>query len=76
MAEPAEEERVMPREVMDLTLHLHAESAKAILVSDTGNRVDAVWLPLSQVEVETHPAHANTVEVVCPVWLAKDKGLI
>jgi hypothetical protein len=66
----------MATEVIDLTLHLHAETEKAIFISNTGNRINAVWLPLSQVEVEKHPVYAETVEIVCPVWLAKDKGLI
>lgn len=66
----------MPRELTDLTLHLHAETEKAIRVSDTGHDRDAVWLPLSQVEVSKHPHYAETVEVTCPVWLAKEKGLI
>jgi hypothetical protein len=66
----------MTQEVTDLTLHLHAQGEKAILVSDTGNRVDAVWLPLSQIEVEPHPYHANTVKIVCPIRLAQAKGLI
>lgn len=61
---------------ISITLHLHAETEKAIRVSDTGNDRDAVWLPLSQVEVEPHAHHADTVEMEVPEWLAIQKGLV
>lgn len=61
-------------ELVDLTMHLHHKTEKAILVSDDGDEKRAVWLPLSQIEVET--LKGNAVEVTCPVWLAKNKGLI
>lgn len=66
----------MSKELTDLTLHLHAETEKAIRVSDDGIDKHAVWLLLSQCEVTPHAHYANTVEVTCPVWLAQQKGLI
>ncbi len=64
----------MKSDLVDVTVHVHHQTDKAILVSDDGERDGAVWLPLSQVEVEmTKPPIA---EVTMPEWLAKDKGLI
>lgn len=62
-------------ELVDLTVQKHAETTKAILVSDTGEEKDAVWLPLSQVEVEPGDK-PGVVIVTCPEWLAMGKGLI
>jgi hypothetical protein len=60
----------------DVTLHRHATSpsGKAVLVSNDGNRKKAVWLPLSQIELED--IDAVTIKVTLPEWLAKDKGII
>lgn len=64
------------RELIDLTVSLHAETAKAILVSDDGTKERAVWIPKSQCEVEPHERYAAIVTVTMPEWMAKDKGLI
>jgi hypothetical protein len=64
-------------DLVDLLLCLHVETARAILVSDDGDRTKAVWLPLSQCEVERKPKLGHDiVEVTCPEWLAVDKGLL
>lgn len=63
-------------EVIDLTLHLHHETDKAILVSDDGNRNKGVWLPLSQIEVDRESLKAPAIIVTAPTWLAVDKGLV
>jgi hypothetical protein len=56
------------------TLFEHARTEKAILVSETGDKTTAVWLPLSQVEI--HSTDKGGIwEIDMPVWLAKDKGL-
>lgn len=60
--------------IVDLSLHLHAVTEKAILVSENGDKDKAVWLPKSQVEYEEQKS--GYVEVQCPEWLANDKGLI
>lgn len=64
----------MKSDLIDLSMQIHAETERAILVSDTGDRDDAVWLPLSQIEVNER--HGSVLEITCPTWLAKDKGLI
>lgn len=61
-------------DLIDLTMQLHAESQKAILVSDEGDKTHAVWLPLSQVEIE-HKGKGIVV-VTLPEWLAIEKGLV
>lgn len=61
-------------ELVDLTLQLHHETERAILVSDDGDPENAVWLAKSQIEIE--PKGRGTVEVTCPFWLAKERGLI
>lgn len=64
----------MKSDLIDVTLQLHHETPKAILVSEDGDKAKAVWLPLSQVEVE--PKGNGIVEVTMPNWLAMEKGLI
>lgn len=39
-------------DLTDLTLALHHETDKAVLVSETGDPKKAVWIPKSQCEVE------------------------
>lgn len=64
----------MRTKLVDLTLHLHHETHSALLVSDDGDRDQAVWLPKSQVEVnETRGA---IIEITCPEWLATKEGLV
>jgi hypothetical protein len=53
---------------------VHHVTERAVLVSDTGDNEDAVWLPLSQIEIE--PLSKGTAEITMPEWLAADKGLI
>lgn len=61
-------------DLIDVTVQLHHETEKAILVSDDGDRDKAVWLPLSQVEIERKSK--GIVIVTMPEWLAADKGLV
>lgn len=60
-------------DLIDLEMHLHHATERAVLVSDDGDKAKAVWLPLSQVEVA--PRTGATVTVTCPEWLAIEKGL-
>lgn len=62
-------------DLLDLTMQLHAETPKALLVSDDGIQKNAVWLPLSQIEYEKKP-NSGIVIVTLPEWLAIDKGLV
>lgn len=60
--------------LVDIPGFLHAETLKAVLVSDTGQESRAKWLPKSQCEL-VHE-RGNAVIVTMPEWLAIDKGLI
>lgn len=61
-------------DLIDVTMQLHHETDKAVLVSDDGDKSGAVWLPLSQCEVERKPN--GIVIVTLPEWLATAKGLV
>jgi hypothetical protein len=63
------------RELIDIEMQKHAETEKAVLVSDTGMHEDAVWLPISQIEMVPGPM-PGMVTVTMPEWLAIDKGLV
>lgn len=61
-------------DLIDVTVQLHHETPKAVLVSDDGDRENAVWLPLSQCEIEHK--RSGIVVVTLPEWLAIEKGLV
>jgi hypothetical protein len=59
--------------IIDIEGMVHNQTEKAILFSNDGNRANAVWLPLSQIEVGyAHPIWVVTL----PEQLALEKGLI
>lgn len=61
-------------DLIDVTMQLHHETPKAVLVSDDGDKERAVWLPLSQCEIERKSN--GIVIVTMPEWLATEKGLV
>ena len=64
----------MKSDLIDVTVQLHHETERAILVSDDRDREKATWIPLSQCEILKRP---NGIAIVTmPEWLALDKGLI
>lgn len=60
--------------LVDVTVQVHHQTDRWILVSDDGDVKRAVWLPLSQIEIEI--IRDDTAEVTMPEWLAQEKGLI
>lgn len=56
-------------DLIECAVQLHHETPKAWLVSDDGEKENAVWIPKSQAEM------ANGL-LTLPEWLAKEKGLI
>jgi hypothetical protein len=64
----------MRSDLIDLSVQLHHETDKAILVSDDGDKDKAVWLPFSQIEIERCKGGIATVTL--PEWLATEKGLV
>lgn len=66
----------MRSDVTDYEVQIHASTDKAIKVSTDGERDNAVWLPLSQIEVERKPPPKdNFATITVPDWLAEEKGL-
>lgn len=65
----------MKSDLVDIAVCRMAETEKAILVSETGDKGNAVWLPKSQCEIE-NDGHTNFITVTLPEWLARDKGLV
>lgn len=64
-------------EVVYITLELyeHGRTERALLVSGDGERESAVWLPLSQIEMEQ--VGSNKVhKISVPQWLATREGLV
>jgi hypothetical protein len=59
----------------DITVQLHQETQRAILVSDDGDLEKAVWLPKSQVEFAMK-AGSDVAEVTLPEWLAIERRLV
>lgn len=64
----------MKSNLVDLSMQLHHETAKAILVSDDGEREHAIWLAKSQIEFE-HKKNGIVV-VTMPEWVAVEKKLM
>lgn len=64
----------------DTTLCVHHETERAWLVSETGERDKAVWLPKSEIEAyhETQRTTEGrrTMDFAIPQWLAEEKGLV
>jgi hypothetical protein len=71
---------VVKSNLIDVTVQMHAETDKAVLVSDDGDKNKAVWIPKSQIEIAFHPSMKErgngAATITLPEWLAKDKGLI
>jgi hypothetical protein len=65
----------MKSDLVDIEACRHAETSRAILVSDDGERKHAVWLPKQHCEIAPGKA-SNRVTVTMPEWLAVDKGLV
>ena len=60
-----------------IALTYHAASAKAVLLSQDGLKKNAVWLPLSQIEMDpSDPKPDDVVEITGPEWLLQKDGLI
>ena len=63
----------MKSDLVDIEMQIHHRTDRAVLASDDGDRANAVWLPLAQIEIATE--NGKTV-VTMPEWLAMEKGLV
>lgn len=72
------DEEARRSDLIDVSLALHHETPKALLVSDDGDREHAIWLPKFLIEFEhwSRNTGGRLVKVTLPEWLAKEKGLI
>ena len=64
----------MKSNIVDIDVEVTARTDKAVLVH-TGIKEQAVWLPLSQIEI-TPTGFGGIETVTLPEWLAQEKGLI
>ena len=62
----------MTERVVDVEVQIHVRTDRAILVSLDGDKDNAVWLPLSQVDFEDDGS--RIVEITMPEWLAIKVG--
>lgn len=65
----------MTARLTDISVQLHQETPRALLVSDDGDLEKAVWLPKSQVEW-VGKAGSDVIEVTLPEWLATERRLV
>lgn len=63
-------------DLIDITVQLHHETERAILVSDGGDPDKAVWLAKSQIEFSPIKDQSGVIEVTLPEWLATERGLV
>lgn len=64
----------MKSNIIDIDVEVTVQTEKAVFVH-TGDKMKAVWLPLSQIEIQ-HSGFAGVETVTLPEWLALEKGLI
>ena len=64
----------MKSNIVDIDVEVTARTAKAVLVH-TGIKEKAIWLPLSQIEIE-ETGIGEIFTVTLPEWLGLEKGLI
>lgn len=60
-------------DIIDIDGAVEARTEKAVLFH-TGDKKQAVWLPLSQIEIE-ETGIEGIFTVTLPEWLATEKGL-
>lgn len=58
----------------DISVQLHQETERAILVSEDGDSENSVWLAKSLIEFE--PKANGIVEITLPEWLAVERRLV
>jgi hypothetical protein len=71
---PRRKENNVKSNIIDIDGAIEARTDRAILFH-TGDKTEAAWLPLSQVEV-AETGIGGIFTVTLPEWLAQEKGLI
>jgi len=62
--------------IIDIDFYIHARTERAVLVSESKSDRDAVWLPLSMIEVQPHERMQNVFVISMEEQFAIDKGLV
>lgn len=65
----------MSDETVTLRMRCHAETGKAMLLSEDGEEGNAVWIPKSQI-VRAEAGRDEDGEFEIKEWMAKKNGLI
>lgn len=66
----------MRSDLVDLEMTLHHQTDRAVLVSDSGNPKDAVWIPKSVCEIAPAGKPGSSIyTVTMPERIAIDRGL-
>lgn len=66
----------MTTDVTDIDVHLHITNCNAVLVSETGDRDAAEWLPLASIQKITRDTvNRARATLTMPVSLAIERGL-
>lgn len=60
--------------VVDIEVKIHWETEDAWLVSTSGEKKDAVWVPKSKVEMDE--SDGGIALMTIPEWLATEKGFV
>lgn len=70
--------RAFKSDILDIRVVVHRQTEAAVLVSEDGDVEKAVWLPLSQIEIDDAPSKGRTryADVQIPEWLAAQRGLV
>jgi hypothetical protein len=61
--------------VVEVMLHVHAETQKAMLLSDDGEEGNAQWTPKSQI-MQTGAERGKSGTFKLKEWIAKQNGFI
>ncbi len=64
----------MKSDLTDILMKVHHRTDMGILASTDGDQRNAVWLPLSKIELEEKGK--GIVNVTLPQWLAEQKELV
>lgn len=69
--------RSQPSDI-EVTVTVLRQGSNAVLVSDTGEEDNAVWLPWSQCRDEyiENARRGENLTLTIPEWLARERGLI
>jgi len=61
-------------DIMELTVLKKHETEKAILVQNLKQK--DVWIPKSQIEIDSEDEETSMIDIQIPEWLAIDKELL